>query len=68
MSEFLLETKNLTKSFRGFTAVDKVNLKVRTGHIHALLGPNGPAKQPALTFLPNFLSQRQVKFSLTNRK
>jgi len=42
--EFVLETRGLTKEFRGFTAVDSVDLKVRQGHIHALIGPNGAGK------------------------
>ena len=41
MSDFILETQDLTKEFKGFTAVDAVNLRVQRGHIHALLGPNG---------------------------
>lgn len=36
----VLETRGLTKEFRGFTAVDDVNLQVQEGHIHALIGPN----------------------------
>ena len=43
-AEFVLETRGLTKEFRGFTAVDSVDLKVRQGHIHALIGPNGAGK------------------------
>eukprot|EP01031_Cornospumella_fuschlensis_P053607 gene53607-biopygen7612 len=44
MSNFILETRNLTKEFKGFTAVNDVNLKVQRGHIHALIGPNGAGK------------------------
>ena len=37
MSEqIILETRNLTKGFKGFTAVDRVNLQIQRGHIHAL--------------------------------
>lgn len=41
MSDFILETRGLTKEFKGFTAVSDVNLKVQRGTIHALIGPNG---------------------------
>ena len=41
-SEFILETRKLTKEFKGFVAVDSVDLRVRRGSIHALIGPNGP--------------------------
>ncbi|MDP3272112.1 MAG: ABC transporter ATP-binding protein, partial [Limnobacter sp.] len=35
MAEVVLETRALTKEFKGFTAVSDVNLKVQRGHIHA---------------------------------
>jgi branched-chain amino acid transport system ATP-binding protein len=40
----ILETRGLTKEFRGFVAVDHVSLAVRRGAIHALIGPNGAGK------------------------
>jgi branched-chain amino acid transport system ATP-binding protein len=46
MSEdLILETRGLTKEFKGFVAVQNVSLKVRRGTIHALIGPNGAADQ-----------------------
>ncbi|MDT8880264.1 ABC transporter ATP-binding protein [Halomonas saccharevitans] len=53
--EFILETRGLTKEFRGFTAVDDVNLRVREGHIHALIGPNGAGKTTVFNLLTKFL-------------
>ena len=44
MSDIILETRSLTKEFKGFTAVNNVNLQVERGHIHALIGPNGAGK------------------------
>jgi len=43
-SSYILETCDLTKEFKGFVAVNKVNLRVQRGHIHALIGPNGAGK------------------------
>ena len=40
----LLETKGLTKTYAGLTAVSDVDLTVDTGEIHALIGPNGAGK------------------------
>ncbi|MGA0585291.1 MAG: ATP-binding cassette domain-containing protein, partial [Castellaniella sp.] len=40
----ILETRRLSKTFLGFTAVDSVDLKIQRGHIHALIGPNGAGK------------------------
>jgi len=54
--EFVLETRGLTKEFRGFTAVDSVDLKVRQGHIRALIGPNGAGKTTVFNLLTKFLT------------
>jgi branched-chain amino acid transport system ATP-binding protein len=56
MSEYILETQDLTKEFKGFTAVDAVNLQVRRGDIHALLGPNGAGKTTCFNLLTKFLT------------
>ena len=40
----LLEIGSVTKRFGGFTAVDKVSLKVNKGDIKFLIGPNGAGK------------------------
>jgi branched-chain amino acid transport system ATP-binding protein len=51
----ILETRGLTKEFKGFVAVDHVNLKVRRGAIHALIGPNGAGKTTTFNLLTRFL-------------
>jgi len=56
MSDYILETSDLTKEFKGFTAVSKVNLKVRRGSIHALIGPNGAGKTTCFNLLTKFLT------------
>ena len=53
--EFVLETRGLTKEFRGFTAVDSVNLQVKEGNIHALIGPNGAGKTTLFNLLTKYL-------------
>lgn len=40
----MIETKNLTKTFDNFTAVDSLDLKIETGEFFGLLGPNGCRK------------------------
>ncbi|WP_022729050.1 ABC transporter ATP-binding protein [Fodinicurvata sediminis] len=54
-SEYVLEAEGLTKQFRGFYAVNGVNLKVRRGSIHALIGPNGAGKTTVFNLLTKFL-------------
>ena len=51
----ILETRRLTKEFRGFTAVKDVDLSVSRGHIHALIGPNGAGKTTVFNLLTRFL-------------
>jgi branched-chain amino acid transport system ATP-binding protein len=53
--EHILETRGLTKEFKGFVAVSEVNLKVRRGAIHALIGPNGAGKTTVFNLLTRFL-------------
>ena len=55
MADVILETRQLTKEFKGFTAVSEVNLQVERGHIHALIGPNGAGKTTCFNLLTKFL-------------
>src|SRR6201987_1600439 len=55
LDDVILETRGLTKEFRGFTAVQGVDLKVRRGTIHALIGPNGAGKTTVFNLLTKFL-------------
>ena len=64
-TELILQTHNLTKEFKGFVAVDRVNLQVRRGTIHALIGPNGAGKTTCFNLLTKFLkpSAGQIVFN-----
>jgi branched-chain amino acid transport system ATP-binding protein len=55
MTDCILETAGLVKEFRGFVAVNGVDLKVRRGEIHALIGPNGAGKTTCFNLLTKFL-------------
>ncbi|MFC4929317.1 ABC transporter ATP-binding protein [Massilia sp. GCM10023247] len=65
MADVILETKRLTKEFKGFTAVNNVDLRVQRGHIHALIGPNGAGKTTCFNLLTKFLvpSSGQILFN-----
>src|SRR5262245_57427507 len=54
-NEYILQTRCLTKAFAGFTAVNKVDLNVRRGSIHALIGPNGAGKTTCFNLITKFL-------------
>lgn len=55
MSRTILSARALSKTFRGFTAVDGVDLDIREGSIHALIGPNGAGKTTVFNLLTKFL-------------
>ena len=56
MAEYVLETRKLSKEFKGFSAVKDLNLQVERGHIHALIGPNGAGKTTVFNLLTKFLT------------
>jgi branched-chain amino acid transport system ATP-binding protein len=64
-ANFILETEGLSKDFKGFTAVDGVNLRVRRGSIHALIGPNGAGKTTCFNLLTKFLkpTRGQIRYN-----
>src|SRR6476659_6160296 len=55
-SAALLQTRSLTKEFRGFRAVSDVSLSVTEGTVHALVGPNGAGKTTLFNLLTGFLA------------
>lgn len=48
-------TKDLTKTFGKFTAVDRLNIQIREGEIYGFLGPNGAGKSTAIRMLCGIL-------------
>jgi branched-chain amino acid transport system ATP-binding protein len=64
-SGIILETRDLVKEFKGFVAVNQVNLKVHRGHIHALIGPNGAGKTTCFNLLTKFLkpTRGEIRFN-----
>lgn len=65
MSDVVLQTHGLVKEFRGFRAVDGVDLSVLRGEIHALIGPNGAGKTTCFNLLTRFLpaTQGRIEFN-----
>ncbi|TGG94901.1 ABC transporter ATP-binding protein [Natronospirillum operosum] len=55
MPEAIIETTGLTKSFKGFRAVNDISLQVLPGTIHAMIGPNGAGKTTCFNLLTKFL-------------
>ena len=67
MADVILETRKLSKEFRGFTAVSEVDLRVERGHIHALIGPNGAGKTTCFNLLTRFLAPTRGQIFFNGR-
>lgn len=65
--DVILETQGLSKAFRGFLAVNRVNLRVRRGTIHALIGPNGAGKTTCFHLLTKFLTPTRGRILYNGR-
>jgi branched-chain amino acid transport system ATP-binding protein len=63
-SQVALRTEGLTKYFRGFRAVDSVDLEVGTGTVHALVGPNGAGKTTLFNLLTGFITPSSGKVTV----
>jgi branched-chain amino acid transport system ATP-binding protein len=59
-----LRSVGLTKYFRGFRAVDHVDLTVHEGGVHALVGPNGAGKTTLFNLLTGFITPSSGTISI----
>ena len=68
MSSTVLQTEELTKRFKGRTAVDRLTMHVERGDIYGFLGPNGAGKSTTLRMLLGLVrpTSGAIKFSLRN--
>lgn len=55
MTDGVLATDGLTKSFAGITAVDELDMTVESGELVGLIGPNGAGKTTTLNLITGFL-------------
>ncbi|MBL8148331.1 MAG: ABC transporter ATP-binding protein [Blastocatellia bacterium] len=53
-AEFAVEMKGITKRFGAVRANESVNIKIKTGSIHAVIGENGAGKSTAMNILYGF--------------
>ena len=51
MNEYIIEMLGITKEFPGIKANDNINLQLKKGEIHALLGENGAGKSTLMSVL-----------------
>jgi branched-chain amino acid transport system ATP-binding protein len=64
----MLAARGLTRDFRGFRAVDRVDLDVAEGTVHALVGPNGAGKTTLFNLLTGFLAPTAGRIELAGRE
>lgn len=63
----MLQASGLTKEFKGFVAVNNVDLTVERGTIHALIGPNGAGKTTCFNLLTKFLQPTRGSITFDGR-
>jgi len=62
--DIVLEVSGLSKYFGGLKAVDGVDIQVRRGGVHALIGPNGSGKTTTLNVLSGLYKATSGKIVL----
>ena len=67
-SKYLLEMLDISKEFPGVKALDKVNLKVRRGSVHALMGENGAGKSTLMKCLFGIYHKDEGKIILEGKE
>ena len=67
-SEYVLETRNVSKSFPGVKALDNVTLRVRPGTVHALMGENGAGKSTLMNCIFGIYKMDEGELYLNGEK
>jgi methyl-galactoside transport system ATP-binding protein len=67
-SQYLLEIKDISKSFPGVKALDGVHLQVRPGTVHSLMGENGAGKSTLMKCLFGIYIQDEGSFKLNGEE
>ena len=64
MREIVLQTKQLTKRYRDFTALDRADMTVYRGDIYGLIGRNGAGKTTMMKLVTGLTEQTEGEYSL----
>lgn len=67
MSNYIVETKKITKDFKGFRAVDKIDIKIESGKIYGFLGPNGAGKSTTIRMLLGLIKPTEGEVKIFNK-
>lgn len=64
----IIETKNLTKTYGGFTAVSGINLHIPKGEVYGFLGPNGAGKSTTMKMLLGLTKPTGGSFTMDGKQ
>ena len=62
--DYIITTKGLTKRYKNFTSVNKLNINVKRGSIYGLLGPNGAGKSTTVKMLLGLTAPTAGRFKI----
>lgn len=65
MEEYLLVTKDLTKTYKEITAADRVNIHIKRGSIYGLIGKNGAGKTTIMKMIAGLARPTSGSFDYT---
>lgn len=68
MEKYILQTNNLTKSFKGFTALNNVSVALKPGKIYGLIGRNGAGKSTFMRLIAGLSFQSSGDIELFGHK
>lgn len=68
MKEIILKTNNLTKKYKDFCALDKVNIEINKGDIYGLIGRNGAGKTTLMKIITTLSNKTSGEFTLLEHK
>ena len=63
----IIETKNLTKAYGDFKAVENLNMHIEKGSVYGLLGPNGAGKSTVMKMFLGLTKQTDGTFSIDGK-
>lgn len=64
----IIETKNLTKTYAGFSAVSEINLHIQKGAVYGFLGPNGAGKSTTMKMFLGLTKPTSGSFMIDGKK
>ena len=66
--DYIITTKQLTKKYKSFVAVNNVSLHIRKGSIYGFLGPNGAGKSTTMKMLLGLAAPTKGSFTIDGKR